>query len=71
MMGRMMGLTPRQFELLEFIRTRFATTGRSPLIYEMMDHQGTRSISSIQRRLKALKDRGLIWRSADGWEVCK
>lgn len=67
----MMGLTPRQFELLEFIRSTWAKSGRSPHVHEMMDHQDTRSINSIQRRLRALEDRGFIRRAGHGWEVCE
>lgn len=67
----MMGLTPRQFELLEFIRARITQTGRSPHVHEMMDHQGTRSVNSIQRRLRALEERGFIRRAGHGWEVCE
>lgn len=63
----MMGLTPRQFELLEFIRSTWAKSGHAPLIHEMMDHQGTRSINSIQRRLRALEARGLIEWAGRGW----
>jgi len=41
----------------------------------MMDHQDTRSINSIQRRLRALEDRGLIRKCAEHgghrWEVCE
>ena len=66
-----MGLTPRQPDLLNFIRAGIAKTGRSPHVHEMMDHQGTRSVSVIQRRLKALEARGLIeWGgSVWGWRI--
>lgn len=67
----MMGLTPRQSDLLNFIRAGIAASGRCPYLREMMDHQGTRSVSMIQRRLEALEDRGLnewggrVW----GWRI--
>lgn len=71
----MMGLTPRQSELLEFIRSTWTKSGRAPLIHEMMDHQDTRSINSIQRRLRALEERGFIRRRGEHgghrWEVCE
>lgn len=54
--------TPRQAELLGFIRRSIGVDGSGPSLQEMADHLGLRSKSGAHRMLDALEARGLIQR---------
>ncbi|OOG63612.1 LexA repressor [Ensifer sp. M14] len=57
------GLTPRQSELLSFIRSYSADkNGVSPTFDEMKDHLGLCSKSGISRMVAAMEERGAIRR---------
>lgn len=57
------GLTPRQSELLGFIRSYSADkNGVSPTFDEMKDHLGLSSKSGISRMVAAMEERGAIRR---------
>ncbi|WP_457585803.1 LexA family protein [Ensifer canadensis] len=57
------GLTPRQSELLSFIRSYCADkNGVSPTFDEMKDHLGLSSKSGISRMVAAMEERGAIRR---------
>lgn len=57
------GLTPRQRELLSFIRSYSADrNGVSPTFDEMKDHLGLSSKSGISRMVAAMEERGAIRR---------
>lgn len=54
------GLTKRQRELLEFIRSYVAAHGFSPSFEEMKDSLGLASKSGIHRLVGGLRERGYI-----------
>lgn len=56
------GLTPRESDLLAFIRLRFAETGIMPCYEEMAAAIGVKSKSNICRLLAGLEQRGHIAR---------
>ena len=55
-------LTPKQHDLLLFIKSRLDDTGVSPSFEEMKDALGLHSKSGIHRLIKALEERGFIRR---------
>jgi repressor LexA len=55
-------MTPRQFELLTFVRTYIAGHGYSPSYDEMAGAIGLASKSGIHRLITALAERGHIRR---------
>jgi repressor LexA len=55
-------MTPRQFELLTFVRTYVAEHGYSPSYSEMATAIGLGSKSGIHRLVTALAERGHISR---------
>lgn len=57
-----MGLTRRQRELYEFLKTTIAATGTAPSISEMAAHFGVAGRSNIHGIVVALEERGLIRR---------
>lgn len=57
-----MGLTSRQRELLQFIRTHFAEKGVAPTFDQMGAFLGLQSKSGVHRLLTALEERGHIRR---------
>lgn len=54
--------TPRQNDLLRFLKGHIAAKGFSPSYTEMMDGMGVKSKSGIARLLDGLEARGLIRR---------
>jgi SOS-response transcriptional repressor LexA len=56
----MMGLTPRQWELLRFIHGRMEKTRVPPSYDEMRDHLQLASKSGVCRLVNLLADRGAI-----------
>jgi SOS-response transcriptional repressor LexA len=58
----MMGLTPRQRQLLDFIRAEVKAKGIAPSIREMQAALDFKSGSGITRLLEGLEDRGAIRR---------
>jgi hypothetical protein len=57
------GLTPRQAELLGYIRKHIANHGWAPTYLQMMDFMRLRSKSGIHRMVTALESRGYIRRT--------
>ncbi|NNC73158.1 MAG: transcriptional repressor LexA [Sphingomonadaceae bacterium] len=55
-------LTPKQHELLTFIRERLADSGVSPSFEEMKDALALKSKSGVHRLISALEERGFIRR---------
>jgi repressor LexA len=53
-------LTPRQAEILQFIREAIESTGMPPTRAEIAQHLGFRSISTAVQHLKALARKGAI-----------
>lgn len=51
-------MTPRQFEVLNFIDGHISTTGSSPSYREIAEHIGSRSMSRICVLMNSLKDDG-------------
>lgn len=56
----MMGLTKRQSELLEFLRTHLFAHGRSPTYHEIAIAMGWASRSIVFHAVRALEARGFI-----------
>lgn len=56
-------MTPREFELLAFLKDRIKTTGVCPTYTEMAEHTGVVSKSGIHRLVTALETLGLITRT--------
>lgn len=59
----MIGLTPKQIALLDYIRLYVERNGMSPTWREMTEHFGYEENSSIRDRLRSLEARGLISRT--------
>jgi repressor LexA len=57
-------LTPRQREVLDFLRERIEGTGRGPTFDEIRARFGFRSYNSVQTHLAALEEKGAIRRGA-------
>lgn len=55
-------LTPRQNEILSFIRRHVETRGGAPSLREIMDHFGFSSPASVSDHLAALEKKGAIRR---------
>jgi len=58
----MIGMTPKQAVLLDFIKGFVADKGHSPSFEEMADAIGTKAKSNVHRYLEGLEGRGLIRR---------
>lgn len=58
----MMGLTPRQAELLAFVREQIAQHGVSPSYDEIKDKLGLRSRGNVVRIVDGLIERGALSR---------
>jgi repressor LexA len=56
-------LTPRQSEILEFLRDHIRTKGFAPTLDEIAAHFGLKAISGIQTSLVRLEEKGYIWRA--------
>ncbi len=56
----MKGLTERQSEIVEFIRSFIQKKGYSPSYREIMKHFGFSSLATVSDHLKALQKKGLI-----------
>jgi SOS-response transcriptional repressor LexA len=59
----MMGMTPKQAALLNFIKGYVADKGCSPSFDEMKDGIGTKAKSNVHRYLEGLERRGLVRRT--------
>lgn len=59
-------MTPRQTELVEFIR-RASASGRAPTYHEMREALGLRSLTYIRRTLGKLEARGVLTRETARW----
>jgi SOS-response transcriptional repressor LexA len=59
----MMGMTPKQAALLNFIKSYVADKGCSPSFDEMKDGIGTKAKSNVHRYLEGLERRGLVRRT--------
>lgn len=55
-----MGLTKKQHEVFQYIKSYTKKKGYSPTQREIKDHFGLKSFGSVQRYLKYLKEAGLI-----------
>jgi len=53
-------LTPRQTQLLQFIRQTFDLTHQSPTVREIGRHMGIRSSNGVADKLAALQRKGVI-----------
>jgi SOS-response transcriptional repressor LexA len=62
MMPHAFSLTPRQYELLHFIRSYMADNGIAPSLQEMADHLELRSKSGVHRMITEMEERGVIER---------
>lgn len=55
--------TKRQAEVLDFIRAYIAEHKRSPGLREIGDAMGLRSLATIHRHVRGLREKGLVtWR---------
>ncbi len=59
----MTGLTPRQYQVFDFIRGCIAA-GRPPTMREIATHLGIRSINGINDHLRALESKGYLRRDS-------
>jgi SOS-response transcriptional repressor LexA len=59
----MIGMTPKQAVLLDFIKGFVADKGHSPSFEEMADAIGTKAKSNVHRYLEGLERRGLVRRT--------
>jgi SOS-response transcriptional repressor LexA len=59
-------MTPRQQQLVEFIR-RASATGRAPTYHEMREALGLRSLAYLRRTLARLQARGVLTRDVARW----
>ncbi len=58
----MRGLTPRQFQVLEYIRTSIKDRGYPPTLREIGTHMGIRSTNGVNDHLRALENKGYLTR---------
>lgn len=61
-----MGLTKKQHEVFQYIKSYTKKKGYAPTQREIKDHFGLKSFGSVQRYLKYLKDAGLL---ANDWNA--
>jgi repressor LexA len=54
----MKGLTQRQQQVLDFIRSEIDTVGRPPTQHEIKDHFGWASTNAVRTHLRLLEDKG-------------
>jgi len=54
----MKGLTERQQQVLDFIRSEIDTVGRPPTQHEIKDHFGWASTNAVRTHLRLLEDKG-------------
>lgn len=59
-----MSLTPRQAEILAFVKQFVATHHKAPTVREIGRHFGIRSVNGVICHLRALERRGQIRRDA-------
>ena len=60
----MKSLTPKQLEILEFLKDHIHREGLSPSLREIQAHFGFNSVSSVHEHLRALEKKGMIEREA-------
>jgi repressor LexA len=60
-------LTPRQTQILSFIRTHIQQSGFSPTISEIQEQFSFKSPNAVQEHLKALERKGQIRRNPNTW----
>lgn len=58
----MRGLTPRQYQVLEYIRTSIKDRGYPPTLREIGTHMGIRSTNGVNDHLRALENKGYLTR---------
>ncbi len=58
----MRGLTPRQFQVLEYIRRSIKERGYPPTLREIGSHMGIRSTNGVNDHLRALENKGYLTR---------
>jgi repressor LexA len=58
----MRGLTPRQSQVLEYIRSSIADRGYPPTLREIGVHMGIRSTNGVNDHLRALENKGYLTR---------
>ncbi len=56
----MKGLTPKQKEILTHLESYIEAQGFAPSYRELQDHFGFQSIHSVQKHLKALREKGAL-----------
>jgi repressor LexA len=61
-----MGLTKKQHEVFQYIKTYTKKKGYAPTQREIKDHFGLKSFGSVQRYLKYLKEAGML---ANDWNA--
>ena len=67
-------LTPRQKELLDYIRRHIKRRGYAPSLAEMQDHLGLSSLATVHKHLKHLENKGVVRRLPNrsrALEVCE
>lgn len=64
----MKSLTPKQLEILEFLKDHIHREGLSPSLREIQAHFGFNSVSSVHEHLRALEKKGMIERESG---VCR
>lgn len=58
----MRGLTPRQYQVLEYIRKSIKERGYPPTLREIGSHMGIRSTNGVNDHLRALENKGYLTR---------
>lgn len=58
----MRGLTPRQYQVLEYIRQSIRDRGYPPTLREIGSHMGIRSTNGVNDHLRALESKGYLTR---------
>lgn len=59
----MRGLTPRQYEVLEYIRQSIRDRGYPPTLREIGSHMGIKSTNGVNDHLRALENKGFLTRA--------
>ena len=62
-------LTVKQQQILEFIQSYTARNGMSPTQQEIADEFNVRHRGTISKHLSAIRDKGYLNKSANGWRA--
>lgn len=67
----MKGITKRQSQLLDFIRSSIESTGKSPTYRAMSAHLGCVSPNASIKHIESMERKGVLVRSDGGIKLCQ